>query len=75
MILKYIILFLLALTFANAEAYVSQDMINNVAKKYNKFAENRFINMEHKLEGLQDKTTIIKLNTVNTFFNQVNYLR
>ncbi len=73
MIFKYIILLILALTSANAEVYVSQDMINNVAKKYNKFAENRFIDMEHKLDGLQDKTTIIKLNTVNTFFNQVSY--
>lgn len=73
MILRYIILFLLALTSAFTEVYVSQDILNNVAKKYNKFAENRFVNMEHKLEGLKDKTTIIKLNTVNTFFNEVSY--
>ena len=73
MIFKHIILLLLALTFADAEAYVSQDILNNVEKKYNKSAENRFIEMEEKLDKLKDKTTIIKLNTVNTFFNQVRY--
>lgn len=73
MIFKYAILLIFALTSVFSEAYVSQDIVNNVARKYNKFAENRFVEMEHKLDGLKDKTTIVKLNTVNTFFNLVSY--
>ena len=74
MIFKYVIFLLLALTFVDAEVYVSQDIIDHVAKKYNQFAQNRFIDMQHRLDELKDKPTIIKLNSVNTYFNQVRYM-
>lgn len=73
MFFKHIILFLLALTLVDAEAYVSQTLIKNVEKKYNRFAKNRFIDMQEKLDELKNKSTIIKLNSINTFFNQVKY--
>jgi predicted transglutaminase-like cysteine proteinase len=73
MIFKSLILLLLALNLADAEAYVSKDILLNVEKKYNKFAENRFVDMQNRLDDLKDKSTIIKLNSVNTFFNQVKY--
>lgn len=73
MFFKHLLVLLLALTFAEAEAYVSQSIIKNVEKKYNKFAENRFIDMQQRLDALKNKSTIIKLNTINTFFNQVRY--
>ena len=73
MILKYVILLLSALAFVNAEVYVSQNIIDNVAKKYNQFAKNRFVDMQQRLDELKDKSTIIKLNSVNTYFNQVRY--
>lgn len=73
MYFKHIVLFLLALTLADAQAYVSQSIIKNVGKKYNRFAKNRFIDMEETLDRLKNKSTIIKLNTVNTYFNEVRY--
>ncbi|MBU0632887.1 transglutaminase-like cysteine peptidase [bacterium] len=73
MFFKHIVLLLLALTLVDAQAYVSQTLIKNVEKKYNRFAENRFIDMQEKLDELKNKSTIIKLNSINTFFNQVKY--
>ncbi len=73
MFFKYLLVLLLTLSFADAEAYVSQRIIKNVGKKYNKFAENRFIDMQERLDRLKNKSTIIKLNSINTYFNQVRY--
>lgn len=73
MFFRYLLLFLSVLSFAFAKPYVSQQIIDNVAKKYNRFAKNRFIDMEERLDALKNKSTIIKLNSVNTLFNQVRY--
>ena len=74
MFFRYILLFLLALSFADAEAYVSQALMKKVAEKYDRFAENRFIDMQDRLDNLKDKNLTIKLNSINTMFNQVRYV-
>ena len=73
MFLRQIILLVSVLVIANSDSYVNQDIVSNADKKYGNFAKNRLIDMEQRLDELKDKSTIIKLNSVNTYFNQFRY--
>lgn len=73
MFLRQIILLLSVFVIANSDSYVNQEIVGNAEKKYGNFAKNRLIDMEQRLDELKDKSTIIKLNSVNTYFNQFRY--
>jgi len=70
-----IVLFLLVtlITTVFAEAYVSNQLLEKVDKKYGKYAKNRFMYLEKTLGELKDKNDTVKLEVVNNFFNDVRY--
>ncbi len=75
--MKKIILVLLAFllfnsTFIDAD-FASNDLINKVEKKYNKFAKNRFIALNRVLEKNKNSPTSVKLEKINDFFNSIKY--
>ncbi len=68
-------LFLLFLLFCGLNAELITDkLIEDAGKKYNKFAQNRFITIKQDLLiALKDANEMKKLNTVNTWINNTKY--
>ncbi len=69
-----LLIFLLLLVSAYAtEAYVDDQTISKIAKKYNLFAKKRFYYLQATLDEVKDKSDLEKLEAVNKFFNEVRY--
>lgn len=67
-----ILLFFLFISIVDAD-FASNDLLNNVEKKYNKFAKNRFVALNRVLEKNKNSPTSVKLEKINDFFNAVKY--
>lgn len=65
------ILILIFISFSYA--FFSSSTINDVEKKYGRFAKNRFIALEKLVKSLENKSDEEKLEKVNEFFNNVSY--
>ena len=68
---------LLALFISSEQLYselITQQLITDAQKKYNRFAKNRFIAIKKELlEGLNGVNEMKKLNIVNNWVNYVRY--
>ena len=68
------VLALLLASNLTAEALITKKLIEDAEKKYDKFAKNRFIAIEEDLiKKLKNKSDLVKLNFVNTWFNAIKY--
>ncbi len=64
---------LLSASFIEADL-ITKKLISDAGKKYNKFAQNRFIAIENELlKELSEASDIKKLNVVNTWVNYIKY--
>ncbi len=69
------IFFLLSPLQLQAEPLITKKLIKNAGKKYDKFAQNRFIAIQKDLlDGLKNASEIKKLNVVNTWVNNTKYM-
>src|SRR5690554_4511884 len=67
------LLFFLMFTTTIDANFASNNLLNKVEKKYNKFAKNRFVALNRVLEKNKNSPTSLKLEKVNDFFNAVKY--
>lgn len=73
-ILHLFLLFLFIIQSQLNAELITNKVIKDSQKKYNKFAKNRFIAIKKNLlEDLQGTTDIKKLNVVNTWVNYLKY--
>ncbi len=74
--MKKKVFFLLCIIFmiGISKPYVSQKIIQKIAKKYGFFAKNRFIYQNKLLLSLKKANIMKKLNEVNLFYNQAKYM-
>lgn len=72
--LKLFLILVLSNTYVNAaEPYVSVELIQKIAKKYDYFAKRRFEYLNQLLQENKNKSEEEKLNVINQFYNGVKY--
>lgn len=70
--IKTIFSIILFLSLLHGEELITQALINRAAKKYGKFAKNRFIYIQDEIiNKLKNRPDRIKLNYVNTKINKI----
>ncbi len=70
---RFLLFFIMLLDLLHAQL-IDNTLLDKAEKKYDRFAKNRFIDINTTLlQELQDAKEIRKLNVVNTWVNQVRY--
>ncbi len=72
-ILFLILLFLFVTSVIAKGAYVDDDLLAAVEKKYGVFAKKRFLYLQKTMDSLKDADEGQKLNEINRFYNEVRY--
>nr|WP_321267338.1 transglutaminase-like cysteine peptidase [uncultured Sulfurimonas sp.] len=72
-ILFFILLVFVNVSYTFAQPYADEELVEQIAQKYQIYAKKRFFYLQKTLDSLKDADDLTKLNKVNTFFNAVKY--
>jgi predicted transglutaminase-like cysteine proteinase len=70
---RHLFLLLSVLVFAHADSFLPPNLVVEAEKRYGTFAKNRFVDLQNTMDEIKNKNVMIKLNSVNTYFNQIKY--
>lgn len=72
-IYSLILLFFFVTALTAKGAYVDDELLSAIEKKYNIFAKKRFIYLQKSVDSLKDADEAQKLEEINQFYNEVRY--